>query len=715
MTESIRQRMHHRAKPQLAPGVGGGSHIDPPPSYLYALEQGQRNDGMVNVDPGSRLVKSLSLFVPDWKFPDGPEASLPAVPGLEAPPAYSPLAPTSDSANADEVWSLPLNIVIQVVGSRGDVQPFTALGNELQRYGHRVRLATHNVFEAFVTSSNLEFFPIGGDPAELMAYMVKNLGLLPGMKTLLSEEIGTKRDMVASILDGCWKSCIEPDRKTGRPFVADAIIANPPSFAHVHCAQALGIPVHVMFTMPWSSTRFFRHPLANIKDSQQINEATRQTLNWVSFAFVEWMTWQGIGDLVNNWRRTLDLESVPFTEGPLLAEKLQIPTTYRWSPALIPTPVDWPDFIDVCGFFFREEPQYAPPPELAKFLEEGPPPIYVGFGSIVIDDPERLTEMILGAAEAIGARLIVSRGWSKLGASRHSSDRVIFIDDCPHEWLFKHVAVVVHHGGAGTAACGLRLAKPTFIVPFFGDQFFWGEMVARAGAGPNAIRHKDLNLENLSEALNYCMSPEASRAALAISDKMKGDSGVKAAARSFHKHLPAEKMRCQVADDKVATWAYFSRCEQMLLSDFAVEILAQGMRNAPRLYGGKVANHGPVTTDWKSGLVVSGKNLGNGIGQGFAGVVQEPVRGAQQGGAVGAIKGVGRGLLGLGTGVSAAAMGIVAYPGWGIYQSINRSLHTKTRNRIVAARKAEADDVIGRIKDPDVERRVLDRFDAFFR
>lgn len=103
-------------------------------------------------------------------------------------------------------------------------------------------------------------------------------------------------------------------------------------------------------------------------------------------------------------------------------------------------------------------------------------------------------------------------------------------------------------------------------------------MVARAGAGPNAIRHKDLNLENLTEALNYCMSPEASRAALAISDKMKGDSGVKAAARSFHKHLPAERMQCQLADDKVATWAYFNRGKQMLLSDFAVEILARNLK-----------------------------------------------------------------------------------------------------------------------------------------
>lgn len=184
------------------------------------------------------------------------------------------------------------------------------------------------------------------------------------MKTLLSGQIQTKRDMIAQILDGCWRSCIEPDRESGRPFVADAIIANPPSFAHIHCAQALGIPVHMMFTMPWSSTRFFRHPLANIKEPQQITEATRQNLNWVSFAFVEWMTWQGsvyspfslkftyvniiissIGDLINDFRRTLDLEPVPFTEGPLLAEKLCIPTTYCWSPALVPKPLDWPSFI----------------------------------------------------------------------------------------------------------------------------------------------------------------------------------------------------------------------------------------------------------------------------------------------------------------------------------------------------------------------------------
>lgn len=138
--------------------------------------------------------------------------------------------------------------MIQVVGSRGDVQPFVALGVELLRHGHRVRLATHPVFADMVRADGLEFYSIGGDPAELMAYMVRNPGLLPSVRSLRDGDIQRKRHMVAEMLDGCWRSCIEPDPITGKPFVAEAIIANPPSFAHIHCAEALGIPLHLMFT-----------------------------------------------------------------------------------------------------------------------------------------------------------------------------------------------------------------------------------------------------------------------------------------------------------------------------------------------------------------------------------------------------------------------------------------------------------------------------------
>jgi UDP:flavonoid glycosyltransferase YjiC (YdhE family) len=191
--------------------------------------------------------------------------------------------------SADDGCGLELNIVIQVVGSRGDVQPFVALGNELQRHGHRVRLATHGVFETFVRDSGLEFYCIGGDPSELMAYMVKNPGLIPQMKSVKEGDIKRKRVMVGQILQGCWESCIEDDPVTKTPFVADAIIANPPSFAHIHCAQALGIPLHMMFTMPWTSTRSFPHPLANLKYST----TEPKMANYLSYGIVEWLTWQG--------------------------------------------------------------------------------------------------------------------------------------------------------------------------------------------------------------------------------------------------------------------------------------------------------------------------------------------------------------------------------------------------------------------------------------
>lgn len=173
-------------------------------------------------------------------------------------------------------------------------------------------------------------------------------------------------------------------------------------------------------------------------------------------------------------------------EGPQLAEILRIPFTYCWSPALVPKPSDWPsyigqcscqkillgegrltNFLDICGFFFRDPPHYEPPNDLQTFLASGPPPVYIGFGSIVLEDPERITATILDAVNRAGVRAIVSKGWSNLGGT--NNENIFFIGDCPHEWLFQHVAAVVHHGGAGTTACGLRYAKPTIIVPFFGE------------------------------------------------------------------------------------------------------------------------------------------------------------------------------------------------------------------------------------------------------
>ena len=125
----------------------------------------------------------------------------------------------------------------------------------------------------------------------------------------------------------------------------------------------------------------------------------------------------------------------------------------------------------MCGFFFRETPAYEPPPDLAAFLSSGPPPIYIGFGSIVIDDPTNLTTILVEAIAKSGVRAIISRGWSKIGTASGGKE-TFYLGDCPHEWLFQKVSAVVHHGGAGTTACGLLNARPTVVVPFFGGLYF---------------------------------------------------------------------------------------------------------------------------------------------------------------------------------------------------------------------------------------------------
>lgn len=173
------------------------------------------DNGRIEIDFDSKAVRALTRLYND--------APLPQPENIEHSEA--------EFAPGCEQQIPKLNIVVQVVGSRGDVQPFVALGNELQKYGHRVRIATHDVFSDFVRDHGLEFYPIGGDPVTLMAYMVKNPGLLPSMNSLMAGDIQEKRDMVLEMLEGCWDSCVLPDLLSGQPFVADAIIANPPSFA----------------------------------------------------------------------------------------------------------------------------------------------------------------------------------------------------------------------------------------------------------------------------------------------------------------------------------------------------------------------------------------------------------------------------------------------------------------------------------------------------
>lgn len=225
-----------------------------PLSYLR-----NSGDGRVDIHIDQKSQHLVSILAPVLQSQLGEEPREAVLPPGYIPPSLGGVPGQAPPPS--------MNVVIHVVGSRGDVQPFIALGLVLKEtYGHRVRLATHLTFKTFVEENGLEFFSIGGDPAELMSYMVKNPGLMPGKESLRSGDIGKRRKGMYEIIQGCWRSCFEAGDGTGaaisdkttngladpmsgeRPFVADAIIANPPSFAHIHCAEKLGIPLHLMFT-----------------------------------------------------------------------------------------------------------------------------------------------------------------------------------------------------------------------------------------------------------------------------------------------------------------------------------------------------------------------------------------------------------------------------------------------------------------------------------
>eukprot|EP00891_Asterochloris_glomerata_P004480 jgi/Astpho2/4480/e_gw1.00067.94.1_t len=418
-----------------------------------------------------------------------------------------------------------------VAGTRGDVQPFIALGLRLQEYGHRVRLASHAVYREFVTSFGLSFYPLGGRPEVLSDYIVKNRGIFPGSAKDAYDNYSEVEDIVMSTFD----SCVEPD-EDGTEFVAEAIIANPPSYGHIHCAEKLGIPCHMFFTMPWSPTKYFPQPLArlnHVEDSRMIG-----IRNYLSYLAVDDFTWAGLVIIFNKFR-VEKLGLAPIRLGN------KVPFGYCWSEALIPKPADWGQHIDVVGYFFLNESTrmtYNPPQALTDFLAAGTPPVYVGFGSLLVDNPKKVTQMILDAVATTKQRLLLSKGWANLGEGCHIPDHVLLLDNVPHDWLLPQCSAVVHHGGAGTTAAGLMAACPTLIIPFFGDQSFWGGAVARRGVGPEPIPIDELTTEKLTEAFDFLKDPSAKKAAQEIAGKIATEDGVAAGVEAFHKHLPLERM-----------------------------------------------------------------------------------------------------------------------------------------------------------------------------
>ncbi|KZO92404.1 glycosyltransferase family 1 protein [Calocera viscosa TUFC12733] len=741
----------------------GSIQTNPGINYSEYKATGKGLLSSARVTPDGRIVISLRL-----------KQALPDLPKDYANPVEETGIDTSHEPHIP-----PLNIVIMIVGSRGDVQPYVALAQGLMKAGHRVRIATHATFEDFVRDAGVEFFCAGGDPQELMSYMVRNPGLIPGFQSLTNGDIGKKRKMCAEMLDGFYASLTAPDTKTRKPFVADAIIANPPSFAHIHVAEALGLPLLMSFTMPWSATGAFPHPLVNVSTSN----AEKALTNVLSFALAELLTWQGLGDVINTFRsKALGLPPLSIRSGAGVLDRLKIPYTYCISPGLIPKPDDWTNYIDLAGFYFLDLAKgYQPAEDLQKFLDAGDPPMYIGFGSVPVENPAKLTNLIFEATKQAGVRALLSAGWGGLG-SGPPPDHIFILGNVPHDWLFSRCSIVCHHGGAGTAAAGLRAGRPTIVVPWFGDQLFWGQMIERQGAGPVPLPGRELSVDKLRDAIEFCKSEGVKEAAEEMGRQIHSEDGVENGVESFHRHLPLLNMRCDLDPSRVAVWWSNDYCLRM--SSFAAQVLAdskqldikklelhrpreystrktakdpitggataifwtvthyyagiaqifyspvkgiintvsaipkgimniienvhEGFQNLPRLYGSEIRQPGRVT-DFESGLKEGAKSLFFGYYDAITGLVKEPVKGAEQEGFLGFIKGSGRSYANATLRPAAGIVGMIAHPMAGAWAQVQTSIGKRTDSSRIRTRQQEGQTAVKESKDSE-RRAVLARF-----
>lgn len=371
----------------------------------------------------------------------------------------------------------PMKITCLTIGSRGDVQPYIALCKGLLAEGHKPRIATHAEFQGWIESHGIEFAKVEGDPGELMRLCIEN-----GTFTIsfLREANSAFRGWLDELLDSAYQACLG----------SELLIESPSAMAGIHIAEKLGISYFRAFTMPWTRTRAYPH--AFIMPEHKMGGA----YNYMTYVMFDNIFWKATAQQVNRWRnKTLGLPNTSL-------EKMQpnkVPFLYNFSPSVVAPPLDFSDWIRVTGYWFLDEGgEYEPPKELSDFIkrakDDGKKLVYVGFGSIIVNDPAKMTQEVIDAVLKADVRCILSKGWSdrispKDDPAKPRPDEpemppeIFVIKSAPHDWLFRQIDAAAHHGGSGTTGASLRAGIPTIIRPFFGDQFFFASRVEDLGVG----------------------------------------------------------------------------------------------------------------------------------------------------------------------------------------------------------------------------------------
>lgn len=418
-----------------------------------------------------------------------------------------------------------MNILIFTLGSRGDVQPYLALAVGLQQAGHRVTLATSREFTPLIEAHGVGVYPLR---FSLQAFMQQpeNQAVLRGrniFRQLRLLRVDIHAGMLQVLAD-FWEAAQ----------TVDYVVASSFGYNGVEVAGQRQRPLAYAFLAPFApATRAFPSFLLPLRFS------LGGGYNYLTYTLMLRAMWPTISGPLNAWRAAqLGLPPWRSIDQMLGAQRGQDTAwLFGISPSVLPKPPEWQGQHHVTGYWFLPPPPaWQPSTDLLRFLEGGPPPVYVGFGSLGPDEPEKQTRLILRALELSGQRGVLLTGGgalTRVGAAAN----VCYVDDVPHDWLFPRMAAVVHHGGAGTTAAGLRAGRPNLVTPFIGDQFAWAERVVKLGVGPAVGPVKKLSAEKLAQAISTAVTDKALRArATAFGEKIRAEDGVGAAIAIIERH-----------------------------------------------------------------------------------------------------------------------------------------------------------------------------------
>jgi sterol 3beta-glucosyltransferase len=399
-----------------------------------------------------------------------------------------------------------MRVLLATYGTRGDVQPFVALAKALKACGHQVALCTPAGFRGMAESHGVSYAHMDNAVLELTEAILRTSSRAEQWR--LFRGFGS---IVRAALEDEWRAA--------QALQPDVLVYHSKALGSHHIAEKIGAAEVLAMPLPLTRTRAFAVPLVP-------DLGLGGWFNALSYRLVALGTalWAGA---TNDFRtRTLGLPPLSRFADPMRrADGSAVTALYAYSEHLVPRPDDWPAHVHVTGAWFLDESAgWEPPAALRTFLEVGPPPVYLGFGSMGAAHAAKRAETVLNAVALTGERAVLATGWGGLQADVVPPN-VFVLEAAPHDWLFPRMSAVVHHGGAGSTMAGLRAGKPTVICPCFGDQPFGGQMVLRRGVGPRPVPQRSLTAERLARAIRDALAPSILARAAALGERIRGEDG----------------------------------------------------------------------------------------------------------------------------------------------------------------------------------------------